>query len=232
MKDNNEKIPKHIGIVINGSEIWSKERNLPLEEGYKRSYEKIHQIGNFFFSSGVDFVSVLFFTQDKWQSEKKQINALFSGLTQVIKRRIIFLENLEKIHSKYQVMFSGELKELPDDLNQACNKISELSLNNKKKILNICLNYDFQTEITNAIQKIFEKKLDQTQIHKGMISKYLYNNKLGKIDMMLHTGSFLEIPNFLSWQSIGAKLIFHQKYWPEFEETDASKVLKKYKQIA
>ena len=53
-----KNIPKHVGIIINGNEKWSKERNLPIIDGFRVSYNNIRKIPPYFFSKGVKTISI------------------------------------------------------------------------------------------------------------------------------------------------------------------------------
>jgi undecaprenyl diphosphate synthase len=70
--------------------------------------------------------------------------------------------------------------------------------------------------------------LDAEQVHEGMMRKYLYSGDLGDPDIIVRTSGEQRLSGFLLWQSAYAELMFMQKYWPDFEEIDAEKILAEY----
>ena len=50
-------------------------------------------------------------------------------------------------------------------------------------------------------------------------------------DIMIRTGGNKRLSNFLLWQLAYAEIFFIDKLWPEFNETDYSKIIRKYYNI-
>jgi len=94
--------------------------------------------------------------------------------------------------------------------------------------LHLCLNYGGRAELIDAVRKMIKNNLDPEQVHEGIIRKYLYNGGLGDPDMVVRTSGERRLSGFLLWQSAYSELMFMQKYWPDFEESDAEKILEEY----
>ena len=50
-------------------------------------------------------------------------------------------------------------------------------------------------------------------------------------DILIRTGGYQRLSNFLLWQMAYTELFFLKKLWPDFKASDLSKVIKKYKKI-
>ena len=50
-------------------------------------------------------------------------------------------------------------------------------------------------------------------------------------DILIRTGGYQRLSNFLLWQMAYTELFFLKKLWPDFKANDLSKVIKKYKKI-
>lgn len=216
-------IPEHVGIIMDGNRRWAKERNLPIVEGHLVGYEKMRQAPEWFFERGVKIVSVFAFSTENWNRGQAEVNYLMKLLKKAID------EEKEEINKKgYQILISGKIDELPGDLPMACLEIIDKTKNNQKGILNICLNYGGRAEIVDAIRKMIKNNIKIEQVHEGIIKKYLYNGDLKDPDIIVRTSGEKRLSGFQLWQSAYSELFFMQKYWPEFEESDADLILAEY----
>ena len=63
------------------------------------------------------------------------------------------------------------------------------------------------------------------------VTKYLQTKKIPDPDLLIRTGNTKRLSNFLLWQIAYSEIFFEKKLWPEFNEKDYNKILKKYKKI-
>ncbi|MCK5415884.1 di-trans,poly-cis-decaprenylcistransferase [Candidatus Parcubacteria bacterium] len=219
-------LPKHIGILVEGSDKWAKERNLSLIDGCSASYVKIKMVPAWFFSKGIKIVTMFVFGGKIWNSNRDDVNKLMKLTRQILD---IGVEKFNK--EGYKVVFSGRINELPGDLPELCFDIVNKTKNNQNGTLNICLNYDSKIEILDAVRKMFKNNISFEQIHEGMLNKYLYHGELGNFDLLIQTAGKSNIEGFNLWQMDSAELIFLNKLWPDFEKQDVDVVLSEYDKI-
>ena len=102
------------------------------------------------------------------------------------------------------------------------------TLNNKKITINLALNYGSKEEIISACKKFLltkNKKLDVNNFQ-----DMLYTKNIPDPDILIRTGGTRRLSNFLLWQLAYSELFFVDKMWPEFNDTDYSNIIKKFKQ--
>lgn len=216
-------IPAHVGIIMDGNRRWAQERNLPSLEGHLIGYEKMRKAPEWFFSRGVKIFSVFAFSTENWKRSQEEVNYLMKLLKKAVD------EEVEDVHKKgHKILFSGKIDELPGDLPESCQEAMNKTKGNTKGILNICLNYGGRVEIVDAIKKMIKNKVEVEQVHEGMIRKYLYNGDLPDPDIIVRTSGEERLSGFQLWQSAYSELFFMEKYWPEFEESDADLILSEY----
>jgi len=222
--ENNNKIPVHVGIIIDGNRRWARERNLPTFEGHRQGYEKVKQAPEWFFSRGVKILSFFVFSTENWNRAQDEVNYLMKLLEQAVENN---LRELAKKNS-YKILISGRLEELPGDLPAKCLEIITETKSNQRGIINVCLNYGGRPEIVDAVRKLIKNKVEVEQVHEGMIKKYLYQADLPDPDIIVRTSGEQRLSGFLTWQSVYSELFFIKKYWPDFEEGDVDIILKEY----
>ncbi|MDD4332839.1 MAG: polyprenyl diphosphate synthase [Patescibacteria group bacterium] len=219
METNSKKIPNHIGIIIGGQEEWARERNLPKEDGYAKSFEKIWRAPSWFFNNGVKIISVLILSASDWEKDQEKLNNLLKQLK-------ISLENQLKEDFHFKINIYGATNELPGDLPDLCAEIIDKTKNNSEGALNLFINYSGRGEIIGAVQKMINNNIQVEQTHEGILRKYLLSSEAPDLDLILLTGGIKNLPDFLPWQSINSRIILSNKYWPDIEEKDAENILK------
>ena len=50
-------------------------------------------------------------------------------------------------------------------------------------------------------------------------------------DILIRTGNTKRLSNFLLWQLAYSEIFFEKKLWPDFNELDFEKIIKKFKKI-
>jgi undecaprenyl diphosphate synthase len=222
-KEKNKNIPTHVGIIPDGNRRWAEERNLSNYEGHERGYEKLKQSVDWFFSRGVNIVSVYTFSTENWNRAREEVNYLMKLL-----RKAIDDETERAIEKNFRIIISGRIDELPGDLPEACVEAMNKTKKGSGGILNLCLNYGGRAEIVDAVKKMIKNKISIEQVHEGMIRKYLYNGQLPDPDVIVRTSGEKRLSGFQLWQAAYSELVFLNKYWPDFEAADVDMVLEEF----
>ena len=59
------------------------------------------------------------------------------------------------------------------------------------------------------------------------LSKYLLTKDIPDPDILIRTGNTNRLSNFLLWQLAYSEIFFEKKLWPDFNEKDYNKIIKK-----
>ena len=94
--------------------------------------------------------------------------------------------------------------------------------------INLALNYGSKFEILSAVKRIIKNK---DIINEKNFRKYLQTNHTPDPELLIRTGNTKRLSNFLLWQLAYAEIFFEKKLWPDFNEKDYIKIIKKYKKI-
>ena len=84
-----------------------------------------------------------------------------------------------------------------------------------------------QWDIINSINSIIEKKINLTN---ETLSEYL-STGFDFPDLIVRTGGYKRLSNFMLWQAAYSELIFLDRLWPEFTIDDVSNIFNDYKSI-
>ncbi len=73
-------------------------------------------------------------------------------------------------------------------------------------------------------------KIKKKLLEKNLIT-YLHTKDIPDPDLLIRTGNTKRLSNFLLWQLAYTEIFFVKKLWPDFNEVDYLKVIKKFKSI-
>lgn len=220
------KIPNHVGIILDGNGRWAKNRGLNRSEGHKAGYDNLKELSIHILNTGVKILSLYVFSTENFKRSEEEVGYLMNLVVKKFKKDAkYFVENNVK------VIFSGRRKNLRKDVLEAMDYIANLTKDNTKGILNICLNYGGQAEIVDASKKIasdiLENKLNIDELNESVFNSYLYN-ELPPIDYLIRTSGEQRISNFMLWQLSYAEFYFPLVHFPDFNGDEFDKALVEY----
>ncbi len=223
---NEEKIPNHVAIILDGNRRWAREHKLPKLEGHRRGFENIRKLTNYIFSRGVKYLSVFAFSTENFKRTQDEVKYLMDMFVKEFKKEYISLHK-----DNIKVIFSGRKSGLRDDVLKAMEEISSLTKDNTGGVFNICLNYGGHAEIVDATKEIaklvLDNKLSIDDITEEEFAKHLYQD-LPPIDLMIRTSGEVRLSNFMLWQLSYAEMYFPDCHWPAFNENEFDKAIRAY----
>ena len=212
----------HVAFIMDGNGRWGlkhkKNRNL----GHLEGVNTVKKIVDASIKLNIPIVTFYVFSSENWNRPAREIKYLFKLIYQYFKSE---LKNIVKNNIKINIL--GRNKKLPTKIKQILNKITKLTKNNNKIIVNLAINYGSKNEIIDSLKKI---KLNKLNINENSINKFLYT-RLPFPDILIRTGGQKRLSNFMLWQLAYAELFFLEKLWPDFNKNDLKTILKKYYKI-
>ena len=220
-----EKIPRHIGIVMDGNGRWAKQRKLPRLLGHRAGTENTRRVLRACGEFGIKVVTLYGFSTENWQRPKGEVNGLFGIFESAIDREVPELHR----HG-VRLRHLGRAEGLPERLVKKIESAMELTKDNDQLILNLAFNYGGRAEIVDATRRIIAEGIDPAAIDEELFSNYLYTAGLPDLDLFIRTGGEMRLSNFLLWQTAYAEYYTTPTYWPDFDEGELEKALAAYSQ--
>ena len=214
-----ELMPQHIAIIMDGNRRWAREKGLDPKLGHKAGAETLEKIASYANKIGLKYMTVYAFSTENWKRTKEEVGALMILLRSYLDK-FLNRESLRNI----RIRVLGDIEGLDGGLRDSINKIVDKSKHNTGLTLNIAFNYGGRAEIVRATKIISEKiKNDEIKlenINEQLVSDTLYTNGEPDPDLLIRPGGELRISNFLLWQLAYTEFLFIDKYWPDFSEED------------
>ena len=73
-----ERIPKHIGIIMDGNGRWAKKKKLPRTMGHRAGVETIRKIIKECDRLGVRYLTLYAFSTENWNRPKDEVSTLMN----------------------------------------------------------------------------------------------------------------------------------------------------------
>lgn len=223
------RIPKHIGIIMDGNGRWAKERNLPRTMGHKAGIETIRDIVKECSNLGVKYLTLYAFSTENWIRPSDEVSTLMRLLVEYLKKEF------KELNSNNVVINSiGDISKLPTICQIELKKAYENTKKNTGLVLNLALNYGGRDDITTAFKRIYEDikfgKLKESQISEKLISDYLYTSGMPDPDIIIRPSGELRLSNFLLWQSAYSEFWVSDIKWPDFKKENLHQAIYDYQQ--
>ena len=224
----NEEInmPNHIGIIMDGNGRWAQERGMVRTKGHKEAIGTLKKLCLHMADKGVKYASLYAFSTENFKREAKEVNYLMNLFIESFTKEFNFL-----IDKEVKVIFSGRREPLPKKVLEAMDKIVIDTKDNKKLVLNICLNYGSHAEIVDTTKKICEmyknNDISLDDIDEKFIQKNMYQD-LPPLDFVIRTSGELRLSNFMMYQASYAEFYFPEIYFPDFTPEEFDKAIEYY----
>ena len=214
-----ERLPKHIGVTMDGNGRWAKKRGLPRSAGHSAGADALKKIVTEANNLGVKYITVYAFSTENWKRPEAEVNYLMSLL-------LDYLKNAEKTLSGENVVIRciGSRKELSDEIQEQIKRTEAFTSKNDGIVMNIALNYGGREEITNAVKvlagKVKDGEISAGEITEADIENNLYTSSQPDVDLLIRTSGEQRLSNFMLWQVSYAEMWFTDKLWPDFKPAD------------
>ena len=206
---------------MDGNNRWSKKNNKTLFETYKHGANNLFNLSNYLFTKRkVNTVSAFAFSINNQKRSKKIISIINKLLSQFVK------DLLASKQIYFKIKFFGDLSFFSKILQNQIYLLEKKNINSSNT-LNIFLNYGGQEEI---IEMINHFKGSKKTVNKIQINNY-FNKKYSQPDLLIRTGGFQRISNFILFQIPFTELFFVKKLWPDFNINNLRKIITKYQSI-
>ena len=236
------RIPQHIAIIMDGNGRWATERGKDRSFGHQAGVDAVRCITSECTRLGVKFLTLHTYSTDNWNRPSTEISALM-GLVLTSLEDEIFMKN----NVRFRVI--GDIKRLPDDVQQKLRETEEHTAGNTKMTMVVALSYSSRWEITEAVRQIVSEVREKWDHPSGLvnwkerlttggvfpmditeetISQHLCTNFMPDPDLLIRTGGELRISNYLLWQIAYSELYFCDTYWPDFDEACLHEAIASY----
>ena len=226
-----EKIPKHVAIILDGNGRWAKKRGLTRNFGHLKGCDNVEPVCKAAFNLGIKYVTMYAFSTENWKRPQAEVDELMKLLAKYMKDAMKL-----SVKNNMRVRIIGDKTGLSDELNKLINELEDLSKEFTGLQLQIAVNYggrdDLRRAFKNIIMEADENKMSYKDlaeyITEDIISKNLDTADIPDPDLMIRTSGEQRLSNYLIWQLAYAEYFFTDTLWPDFGKKDLEEAIEFY----
>lgn len=211
-----QQVPRHVAIVMDGNGRWAQERGLPRTAGHEAGEASLLDCVHGALELGVKWLSAYAFSTENWRRSPEEVRFLMGFNRDVIRRR-----RDEMNAMGVRIRWAGRRPKLWRSVIHELEVAEQLTLNNDRLTLTMCVNYGGRAEIADAAAALARDvktgRLDPDKVSEKTFARYLYQPEMPDVDLFVRSSGEQRTSNFLAWQAAYAEMVFLDTLWPDFD---------------
>ena len=212
----------HVAIIMDGNGRWGLKNKNSRNAGHRAGLNTVEKIIKETIKNNIRFLTLYAFSTENWKRPKKEIKFLFKLLEDFLRDKV---NDLNQQNIKLKII---KKKNFSPKLNNLLKFSEKKTIKNKRLQINLALNYGSKLELIDAFKEL---KKNKDAINEKNLKKYLQTKNIPDPDLLIRTGNTNRLSNFLLWQLAYSEIFFEKKLWPDFNEKDYNKIIKKFRVI-
>ena len=215
----------HIALILDGNKRWAKKNDQSSLNGYTKGFENISKLVTYTLTKNISNLTIFALSSENFN--RSSINVIYK----------IIYDNFSKTFNDLvkqkgvKIKIFGNRKNLPKKILEIFKNIEESSINNKKLNLNIAFNYGFKDEIKNILSNFIKKGSKINLDYEKNIDNLFFLGSLPDPDILIRTGGFKRLSNFIMYNLTYTELFFTETLWPDFSEKEFNSIINQYIKI-
>jgi undecaprenyl diphosphate synthase len=217
-KTAKDKLPKHIGLIVDGNRRWAKKRNLNTNFGHLIGYENLKKRLFDFFDAGIHYLSLYILSLENVRKRKPdELDYIYKIMVKAVDT--VINESIVK-DEKVKFNVIGRISMLPDRPRKKIEELIEFTKDHDQNFINLCIMYDGHEEIVDAVKQIISNGVKPNDVNTDLIKEHLYTKNFPPLDYIIRTGmdDGARISGFLLWDSSYAEFKFRNELWPDYNK--------------
>jgi undecaprenyl diphosphate synthase len=214
------RIPRHVGIIMDGNGRWATHRGLPRHRGHSEGLTAAKRVVRAAREIGIEFLSLYTFSTENWKRAEDEVSFLMGLIASHLRKEYDFYRENE-----VRVLHSGDLGRLPDSLQREILSVTRDTAGFSGIKVNLAINYGGRDEIVRSVNRWLHNGRGRTdlrvedveELRAQDVCRHLDLPQLPEPDLLIRTGGERRLSNFLLWECAYSELLFTDVLWPDFD---------------
>ncbi|MCT1604189.1 isoprenyl transferase [Dermacoccus nishinomiyaensis] len=223
-----ERLPRHVGLMLDGNRRWAKKRGANTAHGHKAGADNIEPLLTWCEELGIEVVTLWLLSTDNLKRSETELAPLLAIIEDVV-------DELSAAGNR-RFNLVGALGLLPEATRTRLENAVSATQDGDGMVVNIAVGYGGRQEIVDAFRAILldaaERGEDMTQLAQRLtidsVGDYLYTKGQPDPDLVIRTSGEQRLGGFLLWQSAQSEFYFCEAFWPDFRRVDFLRALRAY----
>lgn len=214
---------RHLAIILDGNRRWAKAHGLPTLEGHRRGYDNVKTIGLACLDRDISHLTVFAFSTENWTRSTEEVGYLMDLLLTALTKEVDFY-----MSHGIRLRIVGGRQGLSEKLIAAIDAAEEKTASGTAGQLNLCINYGGRAEIVDAARRLVAEGKKAEEITEESLGAAMWTSGLPDPDLVIRTSGEQRLSGFLTWSGVYSEILFIEKHWPDFNETDLDAAIEEY----
>ena len=213
-----DRIPRHVGLILDGNGRWANARGLPRTAGHLAGEAALFDTVEGALEIGIEWVTAYTFSTENWSRSEEEVEFLMWFNEDLLLRRRDELDA-----QGVRMRFAGDMGDprIPDRNRKHMADAAEMTAGNTKLHLVFAFNYGSRREIVEATRSLAARvaagELSIDQIDEKAMESGFYIPEMPAADLIIRSSGEHRLSNFLLWQAAYAEFYFPGILWPDFD---------------
>ena len=145
-EEEKKKLPKHVGIIMDGNGRWARSRKRPRLFGHRNGVENVRSVVNAAKEIGVPYITLYAFSSENQNRPEDEKSGLMKLLEEFLKRELNAM-----MKDGIRLRAIGNLAGLPEFAQRIVEETIEKTKGNQDWNLTLALNYGSRQEVLDAV---------------------------------------------------------------------------------
>ena len=206
---------------MDGNNRWSIKNKRSKYDSYKNGAKKLIEITKFIFDNyDINYVSAFALSKHNFKRGSSIINIIEKVLNDFL------IQNLNKNNFNFRFSFRGDLTFLPKKIFKGIKDLEKINIKSKKHLI-IYLNYSGKEDIISAAKSL----KNTNKITYNIYKKNLKSFHIPDPDMLIRSGGFQRLSDFLLYQISFTDFFFTKTLWPDIKKSQIKKYIYQFKYL-
>jgi undecaprenyl diphosphate synthase len=211
-----ERLPIHVGIIMDGNGRWAERRGQPRVFGHRAGAAAVRRVVEAAAQLGIEQLTLFAFSTENWKRPADEIGALM-----LLFKRYLRSEVTRLLDNGVRLRAIGRLHELAPDVRRELERVVRATRQGEGMTLCLAINYGGHSEIVDSCRDLARRavagSIHPDDIDEAAVQASLYQPDMPGLDLIIRTGGEMRLSNFLLWQAAYAEISVTPLFWPDFD---------------
>ncbi|MBB2893915.1 polyprenyl diphosphate synthase [Flexivirga oryzae] len=216
-------LPAHIGVIMDGNRRWARAAGMArVSAGHRAGADHLADLLRWLTVRGIHHASVYVLSADNIRKrDADEVAHLFRLVEELVPAWL-------GRSDEWQLHIAGDLGLLPASCAAALTQAVRAT-EGRRSHLTLAIGYDPKQSLVDAVRTLLaDGEEPEGDALVQAIDARLPGGPIKDIDLVIRTSGERRISGFFPWQSQHAEIVFSDKMWPAFTESDLDAALAEY----
>jgi undecaprenyl diphosphate synthase len=217
----------HVAIIMDGNGRWAKRRGLPRVAGHHAGVAAVRRVVERAPGLGIGRLTLYAFSSDNWRRPAVEVESIFRLL-----RTFLRLETKRLCQHGVRLQVIGRRDRLPRLVLHEIQKAERATESGRRLRLCLAIDYSSRDAIARAVADATAALKSETSPSGELLGSLLtqaLSAQSEDVDLLIRPGGEKRLSDFLLLESAYAELLFTDRMWPDFNESDLEEALTEFR---